>query len=457
MSSPASLEDVNILDILGQNNTKSNHGNYSNTSCSESINSISYCSPIQQTTPLLGTPACWDTSTVDVTPGSPPSYTARYPPCQLESDTSFPLVTPDGAVLEQNVEHNHRTLDMEVLENLDLFLEHDFISTLQLDQVNSRGPITMKESNSTVRLTHMTIQQPITTESEEQTSSPHIEPDDLTLAEHILSQFSTGSSILPGNEDCRDTEVESTKIETADLRCDLDRMTFDLDDLSTAENILDECMDTSFSLDCDTSLNHDISDLDSLDSSNLFMSTVGGSESLDSGYGSNSIMSPSQFEFSQSSRCATPESAVFQTDMSHNTSVLSHDAPALSNNAPDVSAYNNIPSQEQLIAACMQMQSHNEQKKQSTNDILSHSANAQAEPECIEIIEDPAECSGVTEDDIECSKVMDNECTKVKVGARSKKKKDRKPYDTYVALIAKAMLASGKMRLTLGEIYEQVG
>ncbi len=350
--------------------------------------------------------------------------------------------------MEQNVEHSHHTLDLDVLENLDLFLEHDFIPTLQLDHVNSHGPITMKESNSTMRLTHMTPQQPITRESKEQTGSPHIDPDDLTLAEHILSQFSTGSSISPVNEDSHATEVESTKTESADLRCDLDRMTFDLDDLSTAENILDECMDTSFSLDCDTSVNHDISDLDSLDSSNLFMSSVGGSESLDSGYGSNSIMSPSQFDFPQSSRCVTPESAV--SDMSHNTSVLSHDAP-------NVSAYNNSPTQEQLIAACMQMQSHNEQKKKSTNDTVSQHTNAEAEPECIEIIDDTAECSGVTEDDVECSKVADNEYTKVKVGAGSKKKKDRKPYDTYVALIAKAMLASGKMRLTLGEIYEQVG
>ncbi len=54
------------------------------------------------------------------------------------------------------------------------------------------------------------------------------------------------------------------------------------------------------------------------------------------------------------------------------------------------------------------------------------------------------------------NKVKSRNCNKLKLSA-DYRKKECKPNEPYVALIAKAMLASGKTKLTLGEIYKQVG
>ncbi len=444
-ASPASLEDVNILDILGQKNDNSegdNTGNHNsidsdnNGHCGNNTDSENDATAVPQSTFTIG----------EVTPGSPPSaYTARYPPCQLSGDSSFPLLASSGSILEHTIEPTLPAIDIDVLENLDLFLEQDFIPTLQLDQVVTQEPIKMKENNSTVRLDHMTTQQPITEEEnnlslkpdlKEQQSSSGIDLDDMKLGEHILDQFSTESSFAP--------------LIAVDHLPDPATQTFDLDDLSTAENILEECMDTSFSLDYDKPPSSDTFDLDSLINDSSPNSTDSPSDSavcspehhahrglstasLDSGY--DSIVSPSQFQFPPPSRCVTPESTVFQGNVYHST--------------PARTVYDNSPDKVQLIETCVQLQNRNEQKKETVKKVVVCDPKLliEKESECSEVIEDMPECSKVTDDD--------SEYTKVKPAAGSKKKA-RKPYETYVALIAKAMLASGKMRLTLGEIYDQV-
>ena len=355
--------------------------------------------------------------------------------------------------MEQTVEHSHPAIDMDILENLDLFLEQDFIPTLQLDHVASSQPIEMKESSPTVRLSHMTTPQPMTPEGNN--LSTHIDPVDLSLGEHILDQFPTEGSCSATTKDPLVPDSTPSRIQVADLPCNT--QAFDLDDLSTAENILDECMDTSFSLDCDASPGDNTFDLDSFISQNSPNShtlhtespstpesrvldtdsgihTTGYDSGLDSGYDSNNTMSPAGFQFLPSTRCWTPDGTIAQNNMSHN--------------ATGSSGYYSSDDHEQLIATCMELQNRNRQSKEASKLVLDNKkALAEDESECCKVIEDEAECSKVTEDDFEWS---------VMKPAGGSKKKVRKPYETYVALIAKAMLASGKMRLTLGEIYDQV-
>ncbi len=68
-----------------------------------------------------------------------------------------------------------------------------------------------------------------------------------------------------------------------------------------------------------------------------------------------------------------------------------------------------------------------------------------------------SEFSKVTEDEDECNMVTGEEfrCHEVRSSGGSKKK-DKRPKETYVALIAKAMLASRKTQLELREIINQV-
>ncbi len=480
MSSPASPEDINILDILGQNNDSES----SNTDISADImtNSNAACTNNEPSC-MIHKEAALDSGpdlTACYPEGSPLPHSSTLPSCQnkFPTDGTFSLLASDGSILETNIH-----IEDSLLDDLDQFLDEHFIPPLQLDHMTfmqpitveedhpivsidhatSPEPITAKEDNHMTRLDHMTTAQPITVNKdistvrmnpEEPSGSTHIEPHGLSLGEHISDQFSARST--------RSQTPESTKhpIEALPI-CDLDDLqiealpgdtqTFDLDDLITAEHILDECMDISFTQDSVPSPSVSTFDLDSFldqsspDNNDLHtesaftsessafyhdgsMNSTGNDSGVDSGYDSNNTMSPSGSQFPSAPRSDTADATGYQTSLSHNT--------------PGSSRYNDSAEQNQLIAACIELQARNTQGQPQSKTAISDN------PKVTEAMADEAECSKGTWEDFECNKM------KLSGGS---KKKDRKPYETYVALIAKAMLASGKMRLTLGEIYDQVG
>ncbi len=95
-----------------------------------------------------------------------------------------------------------------------------------------------------------------------------------------------------------------------------------------------------------------------------------------------------------------------------------------------------------------------------SNSTMSPPATVQAteySPGWGQVIEYKSEFSKVTEDKDECNMVIGEEfkCNEV-MSSGGSNKKDRRPKETYVALIAKAMLASRKTKLKVGEIFDQV-